>query len=74
MARLLSWPVGLGIRSRKPLAGPRSLAATSNQETTGGRYQRVSSPFGLSEFLRNWPDEVGRKIRPEPEAAECLTA
>jgi hypothetical protein len=63
MARLLNWPNGLGIRSRKPLTGPRAKGATARQETTGGRYQAVSSPFGYWKYEFVLPVAKGRLYR-----------
>lgn len=63
MGRLLNWPAGLGIRSRRPLAGPRTVGATSQQETIGGRFQSVSSPFGGWKYEFLLPVAYGRAYR-----------
>jgi hypothetical protein len=63
MGRLLNWPVGLGIRSRRPLAGPRTVGASGGQETIGGRYQSVSSPFGAWKYELLLPAAKGRMYR-----------
>lgn len=63
MARLLNWPNGLGIRSRKPLSGPRTKGATGRQESTGGRYQAVSSAFGYWKYEFVLPAAKGRLYR-----------
>lgn len=63
MARLLNWPVGLGIRTRTPMTGPRARGATSRQETTGGRYQAVSSPFGYWKYQFTLPVARGAAYR-----------
>lgn len=61
--RLLNWPNGLKIRSRRPLSGPRSAGATSRQETIGGRPQTVSSPFGGWKYEFVLPHAKGRLYR-----------
>lgn len=44
--------------------------------SVGGFVQCVTiTPDGIkSEILREWPDEIGRPIEPEKEAATCLAA
>lgn len=51
---------------------PEPLMAYS----VGGFAQCVTiSRDGIrSQILKNWPDEIGRRIQPEKEAAQCLTA
>lgn len=63
MARLLNWPVGLGVRTRTPLTGPRARSATARQETTGGRYQAVSSAFGYWKYQFVLPVARGEAYR-----------
>lgn len=63
MARLLDWPVGLGIRARRPLSGPRSKGASGWQESIGGRYQSVASAFGYWKYEIVLPVARGRLYR-----------
>jgi len=63
MARLLDWPVGLGIRARRPLSGPRSKGASGRQESIGGRYQSVASAFGYWKYEIVLPVARGRLYR-----------
>lgn len=63
MARLLNWPVGLGVRTRRPLSGPRSVGASGRQESTGGRYQSVASAFGYWKYEFVLPVARGRMYR-----------
>lgn len=45
MARLLRWPNGLPVTSRRPLTGPRTVGAATTESVTG-YVQTTASPFG----------------------------
>lgn len=49
MARLLDWPIGLGLRNFEWLSGPQAVGASSTQ-AIGGFTQTSASPFGALEF------------------------
>ncbi|KKX28225.1 hypothetical protein FDR95_12170 [Rhizobiaceae bacterium LC148] len=63
MGRLLNWPNGLGVRTRRPLSGPRSVGGTSPQDSIGGRSQSVASPFGAWKYEFVLPVAEGRLYR-----------
>ncbi|WP_306049173.1 hypothetical protein [Oceaniradius stylonematis] len=51
MARLLDWPLGLGISRVEPIAGPLAIGAQSaDRATLGGFVQTITSPFGFWTF------------------------
>ncbi len=65
MARLLNWPIGLGIRAWQPLSGPRAVGAGSST-SIGGLTQTVASPFGGWAYGFTFPvckDQAARRLR-----------
>lgn len=62
MARLLDWPLGLGISDFQWLSGPRAINATTT-ETIQGVTQTVASPFGAWSFQVTFPPLWGAKSR-----------
>lgn len=54
MARLLSWPIGLGRIAYQRLSGPRTVGGASNESMTGF-VQTVSSAFGLWRYQLSLP-------------------
>lgn len=49
MARLLSWPLGLGITNFELLRGPQAVGAGASQSLNGSE-QSFASPFGAVQF------------------------
>ncbi len=62
MARLLSWPTGLGVTSRTPLSGPRAVGASSSESGTGF-VQTTASPYGLWRWSFSLPPLRGPMFR-----------
>lgn len=62
MARLVSWPVGIGFISMEVLSGPRSIGAGSSESVTGYA-QTVSSPYGLWKLSFGLPPLRGIALR-----------
>ena len=62
MARLLNWPLGIGILDRKPTSGPRSINATATNSISDFT-QSVASPFGLHSYDLVLPACKGVKAR-----------
>lgn len=62
MARLLSWPRGLGTTSREPLSGPRAVGASSSESATGW-VQTTASPYGLWRWAFSLPPLRGVAAR-----------
>ncbi|MCF1452299.1 hypothetical protein ACQZ61_04075 [Agrobacterium vitis] len=62
MARLIDWPVGLGIRSWEPSSGPESVNSGSNASTNGVP-QTFASPLGGWGYSVTLPACQGRMAR-----------
>lgn len=62
MARLLSWPIGLGKIAYQRLTGPRATGAASS-ESLAGFVQTVSSVFGSWRYQISLQAMKGRKLR-----------
>lgn len=62
MARLVSWPAGIGFISIEVLSGPRSIGAGSSESVTGYA-QTVSSPYGLWKLSFGLPPLRGMALR-----------
>ncbi|MGG7518844.1 hypothetical protein ACQ3G6_13245 [Allorhizobium undicola] len=65
MARLLDWPVGVGIRAWEPLAGPPTIGAGSTT-SVGNFMQTFASPYGGWAYQFTLPackDQAARRLR-----------
>lgn len=62
MARLVSWPVGLGANGREPLSGPRAVSGGSTT-SIGNFVQTFASPFALWRWRFSFPPMRGQMAR-----------
>lgn len=62
MARLLSYPVGLGITDLKMLSGPQAVGSGMSQSLSGSE-QTFGSPFGAVKFSLTFQPMQGRLER-----------
>lgn len=62
MGRIISWPVGIGITHREPLAGPRAAGAASTEGLTGW-VQTTASAYGAWRWSFALPPLRGTAFR-----------
>ena len=62
MARMVSWPAGIGWTSREPLSGPRAVGASSS-ESLEGYVQSTASVYGLWRWQWSLPPLRGERSR-----------